>query len=173
MCFQVAAERVKCIGWTDRVRKGIPNHWCSCMEGARTESKVSARDLQEVRRKRWPENGSFRWFGFWLCVHFFSTRPSLFVSQLFSCVFSVYDYNTTFSFNSWLLYTRTGKLENILGTMTASIAHTVTALPKARGHSVGIVWLAIVLRWLTGSKDAIATKTTTTASQRFDKDRER
>ena len=56
MCFRVAPERVKCIGWTDRVRKGIRNHWCSCMEGARTDSKVSARDLQEVRRKRWPEN---------------------------------------------------------------------------------------------------------------------
>jgi len=36
----------------DRVRKGIPNPWCSCTEGARTESKVSVRDLQEVRRKR-------------------------------------------------------------------------------------------------------------------------
>ena len=49
-------ERVKCIGWTDRVRKGIPNRWCSCMEEARTKNKVSARNLQEVRRKRWPEN---------------------------------------------------------------------------------------------------------------------
>ena len=56
VCFQVVPERLKCIWWTDRVRKGIPNRWCSCTEGARTESKVSARDLQEVRRKRWPEN---------------------------------------------------------------------------------------------------------------------
>ena len=56
VCFQVAPERVKCIGWTDRARKGIPNRWCSCTEGARTKNKVSARDLQEVRRKRWPEN---------------------------------------------------------------------------------------------------------------------
>ena len=55
MCFQVVPEGVECIGWTDRVRKGIPNLWCSCTEGARTKSKVSARDLQEVRRKRWPE----------------------------------------------------------------------------------------------------------------------
>ena len=56
VCFQVAPEKVKCTSWTDRVRKGIPNRWCSCTEGARTESKVNARDLQEVRRKRWPEN---------------------------------------------------------------------------------------------------------------------
>jgi len=25
-------------GWTDRVRKGIPNRWCSCTKGARTVS---------------------------------------------------------------------------------------------------------------------------------------
>ena len=59
VCFQVVPERVKCIWWTDRVRKGIPNHWCSCMEVARTESKVSARDLQEVRRRRWPVNSGW------------------------------------------------------------------------------------------------------------------
>ena len=35
------------------VRKGIPSHWSSCTEAARTENKVRARDLQEVRRKRW------------------------------------------------------------------------------------------------------------------------
>jgi len=38
-------ERVKCIERMDRVRKGIPNRWCSCMEGTRSKSKVSARDL--------------------------------------------------------------------------------------------------------------------------------
>ena len=56
VCFQVVPERVKCIGWTDRVRKGIPNRWCSSMKGARTKNKVSVRYLQELRRKRWPEN---------------------------------------------------------------------------------------------------------------------
>ena len=34
MCFQVALERVKCIGCADRVRKGIPNCWCSCSPNA-------------------------------------------------------------------------------------------------------------------------------------------
>ena len=56
MCFHVELEGVKCIGWTGRVRKGIPNRWCSYTKAERTENEVSARDLQEVRRKRRPEN---------------------------------------------------------------------------------------------------------------------
>ena len=51
--FKKAPERVKCIEWTDSVRKGIPNHWCSYTEGARTKHNVSVRNLQEVRRRRW------------------------------------------------------------------------------------------------------------------------
>jgi len=36
----------------ERIESEIPNRWYSCMEGARTKNMVSARDLQEVRRKR-------------------------------------------------------------------------------------------------------------------------